>query len=593
MLNIPESIKTLFKTDGVRKNFRAHFPNGELADITNDNIVRESLHFTESICSQNTFRFGLSEASVLEFETVGVGNMYGMTIEASIEIDTTSLTAAQISAIQAGTWDGTLVLAADSDIGFGFFRVPLGVFRVESCPRNHGAMAHRQVTAYSYLISTIANMKSEFERGKEALWRNDNAQEIDAYTMLVSRIGYANPQYMADHFTKEILFSQDNMSTRTVENLPGEFVDHYHLRLTITEMSAPYLSWPHPAINELWQINAGDFDYQGALQFIQSAVAEYGSEIDYIQNPVGLFSERIAARSETNNRTRIDPFGYGANTNGVAVYSDQTVVYPYNDYLATGSGQLIPGGVGVVFPIYAKIELLYQNNVIDSFESTATIMPTVYKYIANETKPILRLRCEPVASGQTSDKTFWYRFDYFSDKYMEILSSTAEVFGSFAKEKRTAGIDYFILNNTSPTQIPRSSYEGCWWDEYDVSPIGTVSITYKGEDAEVTYNIQIGSGASLYDMKDNTVLMNIVTSDINEILDLILGDFATNSASAAFTPAELNMQGWPWLEAGDALQITAEDGTVVNTYALRVEMSGIQNLTATITAEGGEIIGEA
>jgi hypothetical protein len=94
-------------------------------------------------------------------------------------------------------------------------------------------------------------------------------------------------------------------------------------------------------------------------------------------------------------------------------------------------------------------------------------------------------------------------------------------------------------------------------------------------------------------MKDNAILTNIVTSDINEILDLILGDFATNSASAAFTPAELNMQGWPWLEAGDALQITAEDGTVVNTYALRVEMSGIQNLTATITAEGGEIIGEA
>ena len=60
MLNIPDSVKALYKQDGVRKNFRAHFPGGELPDITNDNIVMESVKFTESICSQDVFKFGLA-----------------------------------------------------------------------------------------------------------------------------------------------------------------------------------------------------------------------------------------------------------------------------------------------------------------------------------------------------------------------------------------------------------------------------------------------------------------------------------------------------------------------------------------------------
>lgn len=108
MLNIPDSIKALFKQDGVYKNFRAHFPGGQLPDITNDDIVQESVKFTESICSQDVFKFGLTEASTIEFETVGVGNMYGMDIECSVEIDGTSLSAAQIADIEAGTWDGEI-----------------------------------------------------------------------------------------------------------------------------------------------------------------------------------------------------------------------------------------------------------------------------------------------------------------------------------------------------------------------------------------------------------------------------------------------------------------------------------------------------
>lgn len=90
MLNIPEEVKALFKTSDVRKNIRISFPNGEREDITNENLIAESVSFTESVCSQESLTFGLCESSVLEFETAGVENIKGMEIEAFIEIDVTS-----------------------------------------------------------------------------------------------------------------------------------------------------------------------------------------------------------------------------------------------------------------------------------------------------------------------------------------------------------------------------------------------------------------------------------------------------------------------------------------------------------------------
>lgn len=90
MLYIPEEVKEILKKDSVKKNLRISFPNGERADITNENIISESMSFTESICSRDYLKFGLCEAPVIEFETVGIENIKGMEIEASLEVDVTS-----------------------------------------------------------------------------------------------------------------------------------------------------------------------------------------------------------------------------------------------------------------------------------------------------------------------------------------------------------------------------------------------------------------------------------------------------------------------------------------------------------------------
>jgi hypothetical protein len=168
----------------------------------------------------------------------------------------------------------------------------------------------------------------------------------------------------------------------------------------------------------------------------------------------------------------------------------------------------------------------------------------------------------------------------------ELLSGYLEVLGMYGKADRLGGLEISALDPSSPIAVGPGDYESVWWDEYDVDPVGAVLVPASEGNTELT----IGSGGSVYNMTENEVMQSLESPDVDTFYSLLSGQFVANVANIGFTPAELTMQGWPWLEAGDALEITAQDGSVVNTYALRVEMSGIQRLSALITAEGGEIV---
>ena len=140
MISIPEEIKALLKQEQnfISKNLRIHFPNGEHEDITNDNLISESFSFTESICSQDTLKFGLCEASMVEFETIGVGNIKGCEIEVFHEINISGLGEEFIAGY------GTIT----DDVPFPYYRMPYGIFKVDTCPRQSD-MSRRKVTAYT------------------------------------------------------------------------------------------------------------------------------------------------------------------------------------------------------------------------------------------------------------------------------------------------------------------------------------------------------------------------------------------------------------------------------------------------------------
>lgn len=565
MLTIPNSIKNLYRTDGTRKNFRVQFPNNELPDITNDNIVRESVHFTESICSQSTFRFGLAEASVIEFETVGIGNMYGMTISCAYEIDTSSLSAAEISAIQSDPGDGELVLASASDIGYGFYRIPLGVFRVEKCPRNHGTMTHRQVTAYQY-----PNFNSlELSPIQNSILGARNLYSpftLDLYAFVYGNLGFYSSDVINALYTRSVKVT-DPMENVTRTETYGVPLGTYQLKITYTQK----VVWITVARSEIIGYSDAGFP-----------VDDLNETLDYVGETYSITDSIIqSAKEDLVNVDGGSVWSQGTNL------SDVYAFYPWDG--RDRSTEAIP--LSFLSNVVMQVIRRSTSEVIEEWTFSGNRTPVLYTFTPNATYPSIVLSLSPSGSYVASGVTYYTYLGAVD--FPKLLAGFYETSGRFGKADRLGGVEDFALSPSSPLAISPGDYDEVWWDEYDVSPIGTVTVTYRnGEEGEATANVTLGAGASLYDMTDNEVLKNLSTADLDSITTLLSGDFATNAQNVGFTPIEMTMQGWPWMEAGDALQITAEDGTVVNTYALRVEMSGIQHLMSDITAEGGEIIGE-
>lgn len=578
MLNVPNSVKTLYKTDGVRKNFRVHFPNGELPDITNDDVVRESLHFTESLCSQDVFKFGLAEASVLEFETVGISNMYGMTIEASIEIDGSSLSAADKATIAGGTWDGTWDAVEE------VFAIPLGVFRVESCPRDHQAMTHRKVTAYSN-SGNGENFMNSFENWLTSTWRTIETMGYRSYEVLLDA-HLADAANLATNYTAHQLApSFSSGESRSVNE--SITVGGQTLNITASATAANNLykysySIPVSLKAAIFALQYNDFDNSSVLSWISSSLQtlgiadSYGSVIDLLGFMIYPF---------------LAPPTWGTG------FESGSPAYLFKKY--TNPLMCFPTNLNETLRFYANkeitISLSYGGTTLsDTLTMSAGSPFGLYYFIKNDTTndhPVLFNHSGTKTITNGYSRTYYSFVDSFS--LFSVYCAWLELHGQFASQGRTGDIKITTLDPTSPISISPGDYSEMWWDEYDVSPIGTVTVTYnEGDGTQGSGEIVLGSGSSRYDTAGNAFINICNSMTLYEMTTLLSGDFLTNSANIGFTPVELSVQGLPWVEAGDALQITAEDMTVVNTFALRIEMSGIQNLFMKITSQGGQIIGE-
>lgn len=157
MLNIPDLVKNLCKSDSVRKNFRAEFTSKRYADITNENLEEDSVRFDESLCQRNSLKFGLCEASSLQFTAVGMPNIKGEVIKCGYDIDVTPIK--------------DLIEEAEykTDLGYWSYYIPLGVFSIISCNKQ-ADMNKRSVMAYSFEKITNFELPKSIQGLKAFTW---------------------------------------------------------------------------------------------------------------------------------------------------------------------------------------------------------------------------------------------------------------------------------------------------------------------------------------------------------------------------------------------------------------------------------------
>jgi len=600
MLNIPESVKRLYKTDGVRKNFRAHFPNGELPDITNADIVKESVRFTESVCSQDVFKFGLTEAGVIEFETVGVGNMYGMTIECSSEIDLSSLSEEDLAEIEAGSWDGEYVGLADSDLGYPFFRIPYGRFRVESCPRDHQAMAHRKVTGYTRIGRET--LRNEFEQAKDAIFLPSDKYTPDMWLLSMSTLAqYDSTVLEKQGFTKKVAeyqvigsnipnYQKDlelKLNDGTAVSV-GIMVDYHKYQML--DGGNAFLSYAN--LDSIIEVELGNNDYSSVQSGVVNALKEAG--IDPLVSGYESYEQIFSAFLEGT----VFPWPCFTFDNSVYDYgskitlSNHQIFYPYRSS-ESGSKRTANIIVPVSFSLISDLWKGAPNYGVFTAWKSEKDSEKVYEYTSPAGLSKMRVYFNSTLKQtrtQAGEKVLRYSFVNAFSLY-DMLVDCLELHAAFAAPNRHGGCKLIKLSKDTSFPITPNEYSSLWWDEYNVEAIGTVRYAYTddaGEEQVIDY--KFGDGASVYEMTDNVVLKALDGADPEMIQAMLDEIFIPNLAPVNFTPIDLSMKGLPYLEAGDYLTVTAQDGTIASSFLLRHELEGVQALSAQIDSESGLII---
>lgn len=578
MLNIPESIKKLYqadKTTRIRKNFRVQFPNGEFPDLTNYDVMTESVSFTESLMSQQVFRFGLTEASEIKFETVGIGNMLGMTIKCGLEIETSTLTAEELTEIQSGTWDGELVLEDDSDLGFGYFRIPLGTFKVDSCARSGADMQHRQVHAVTPNISAY-----HLAGNQEFYWSQAEHDTPQTQVPLWWLIGANVPGY-----AEAVLVEETGGWTATTGTHSGGTSDPYTYYDRYRDANGASYAPTYPFYEVLIGVTRWSRQDRTRSGFVLAKI-DVTVDSDKIAQ-IEAIKEQYGATNRWNGMVPVP--GAVFNTIGTGY---QTNEFPTELVgMVMGDSIIVPQNVTVIVRRYTSAGA-YTQVEATSITGVQTV-GALTDYVANangldDVLVTLNSTAEEVSGGTTY---YSYINAFELDK---VVRSYVELRAMFGNQKRDGTYDFVHLDPTSPIRLSRSEWASMWWDEYDIAEIGRVKYSFlddaSGEICTV-YNTKAAGGASsIYDMTDNWILQNMAGGS-KSVCDAILDTFfVPYMATAVFTPVSMDMQGLPYLEDGDYLEIEVPGGEVVRTYILERTLSGLQHLSDSIESKTGQVV---
>lgn len=595
MLNIPEVIKELFMQDGIRKNFRVHFPNGERADLVNKDIIEESVKFTESTCSQQTLRFGLTEASVIEFECVGVENIAGMTIECGIEIDVSSLS--RDDRIAYGT--------KKTDVDFPVYYVPYGVFVVEQCKRQKD-LARRKVVAYTREKQETLDILGGLRPNENiVISAEDYAQiiatkvdKMDAGGTTPSVIGYTNTMLSQGIGFLEIDSRMSPEMNRTTVEAEGfiyivdvDFVPHENDSLAQELCGLILASLP-----------AGDYTY---LRYGVSPAVPGGYPYKAFSSVPQRVMELLAAmypaavnvEFEYESEIRIDTIPILIDRPGRVILDIDEVRMMYG---VKGSPTSARIQVSKRRRWPGSSDARYTANLLINYEIHQTryyIQGWPFQQEIQREGQMLsgvvaikktdgdKMSISPTGGYQQVGLGVYYSYDKAIGE-TDAANAVLEMFGSFGNIERDGYITIKKLSKENPQIITPSDTEDLWYEEGATKKIGRVSYTYEeaGEqyDGETTID---SSATGSYSLSQNKALELMEDRTQANIEKVIKNNFAPNVTDAFYVPVDLTMRGMPWLEDGDPIRIQ-NDGGDIDTYVLKRTLSGVQHLVDDIEAQG-------
>lgn len=642
MINVPERIKAICRQDGIRKNFRVKFPNGEHADLTNANIEEESVTMTESLASSG-FRFGMCEASSLEFNAEIERNIRGITIDAQIEIDISDESEDFIS-----TYGHT-----SSDVDFPFYPISYGSYIVKTCTKQKNGL--RRIQAYTQIIgdsqvtaegtaewveyglNPVEKAKMELEvlsapytmNLPQFVWSNlskpgvVNAektevpctieevelpyqQQINLYWNRLDEQGIPETSYYAILFDKTELIEWEvpNSEDLYYAEFEGDWIMPVDLRTQLIESIESYTGHP---ITDFWIEDRKDL--RGVYGGLYRLLSGKNSILCGALN----FTAEIGDRISTHNMNAQYPVVY-PHINLAAADArslKESVSFQIgNEWTLSGTGvdRTITAEYENNIKIY-KLEATFPTQTM-SFPRTLasragrkTYYELDYEALFNEGVSVTK------KDKEGNEQTIQYKFSYRD--MMEAHAELQASFGTFWRRdnaysfKPISGLNQLLPSNglfpTNPLDeesqlyphganayIPKALISEVEWDDTLTRPYASIVCTCTPSDAtrETKISVQIETTdepSAVYDLSDN-YLISTFPETYAAIEDYMrtIGDALKG---LRYMPASIEMQGLPYIEAGDWIEFDTIDGTML-TNVLRQTIKGVQNLRTTIESEG-------
>ena len=634
MITVPEEIKELLHQDHCDKNIRIHFPDGERSDICNDLIVKDTVNFTESLCSRNELKFGLCESPIFECEVVGVGNVKGATIEVFCEIFCPSSVAGAVF---------------KADIQAYVYPISYGTFVIKECKRQSD-LNHRIITAYSYL--NINDMISEENAKLTTGWYNLDKDVQKYFTGSSLSYVYYNLERGNFEQLKSIvpinaqdLYTYDPMKKifSLFPEMPTGFFDmaeqttytwgrngfqyiigqnYAGTHKTNVTILYGYLFLPGTSSNLFYAVPR-EFDSTGiynklldALDNCRGSIADptmmmHDSEYhQYLADQIVNHTKEIIpslvyeSRAASNKIVRVrQPLSSG------------TFVYPRR------TPSTVRNAIQVVFPhaIYIESTVGQYGQIVGSTDLVEMYVehPTPEEEIVWMSCPVYNCTNEILAGNTMTDEVAPEKLDNKYSGYVTVntwgatkasnyLVDYTELYGMFlriTRNKDVERIDIKQLFGLTPSdelypdtdlypegvtggKLLPQDYRTCWYDDKYTEAYGAIHCLYKNTNDEDKLYILYLNGFTedddedtykIYDLSNNSVIKDSKWTQWK--ISVICANIAENLTGVRYMPVEFVGRGLPYVEVGDTFEILTRSNDSITTIVLSRTISGEMTLT--------------
>lgn len=592
MITVPYTIKELYHQDHCYKNIRIHFPNGERTDICNNLIVKDSVSFTESLCSQNTLKFGLCESPIFECEVVGVGNIKGATIEVSVEIE------CPFSASGA-EWK--------ADLQKYIYSIPYGTFIVDSCKRQ-ADMQHRKIVAYGG-VASMEWAPCEFEKNKVTFNSETYTPNMGYF---IGGCGVNIVEHICD---------KTSLGSVTDSYKAYEYAGAYTFTITcqMTGVGASWVSDSQHFYKFTQVFNDDpqrDEDLDSFLDYIRNGFSEISAEdkaeiIETAKSVASrmnnIFYSRYDRADETYAPKKYTYYMWSLKSTPTLLF------YPYHD----GNGI----SEKIVVPRTAKLTIAWEKRgtsfsgsrdiTFSDITSSSTGHELTYKTDYAILENLTMTFPMKFSQAYTPEGLNWtkYRCPDFSELDMQnFASALAELLGvlfTWGRDgngksvyiRRQFGLtpdddlypdEYVYPESVTGGELQPRDYESCWYDDEYKSFFGAIFCKYKNtnnEDVEYTlffpgYNEDTPDDTyETYDLSNNEIIKAATWTSAQ--IETICGWIASAVTDVSYMPVEFVGRGLPYVESGDTFEILTRSNDSITTIVLNRTLTGEMTLTDT------------